>query len=136
LLGQLESGRRAIVADMEAGLGMLTRMDEGSLDRALLVTDASPKSIEVTRRAREIIAERKITATTLVIANRVRGAADLEHVRLALGDVDLVAVPEDAEITRADFHGLSPVDAAPDSPAVQALTSLARSWTQELHHKS
>ena len=121
---------------MEAGLGMLTRMDEGSLDRALLVTDASPKSIEVTRRAREIIAARKITTATLVIANRVRGEADLEHVRVALGDVDLVAVPEDVEIRRADFHGLSPVDAAPDSPAVQALTSLARSWTQELHHKS
>ena len=42
---------------MEAGVGTLTRMDEGSLDLALLVAEPSPKSIEVAGRAAQIIAE-------------------------------------------------------------------------------
>jgi len=114
---------------MEAGLGILTRMREGSLDLALLVVNPSIKSTEVARRAREIIAERKISPDTLVVANRLRGEEDLEEVRAALGNGSLVAVPEDLEIGMADFRALSSVDAAPGSPAVQALASLARSWT-------
>ena len=90
-----------------------------------------PKSIEVALRAREIIAERKIAATTHLIANRPCGEEDLEQVRAALGDGDYVAVPEDAAISRADVDGLSPLDAAPHAPAIEALAALARSWTRQ-----
>ena len=110
---------------MEAGAGTLTRMAEGSLGLALLVTEPSAKSIEVARRAGEIIAERKI-ARTLVVANRVRDAADLELIRSALPGTEVVMVPEDAEVMRADRDGLSPIDLAPDAPAVRAVAALAR----------
>ena len=113
---------------MEAGLGILTRMPEGSLDRALLVVNPSIKSTEVARRAREIIAERRITSNILVIANRLRSEEDLAEVRAALGNGNLVPVPEDPAIRMADIRAISPVDAAPGSPAVQALASLARLW--------
>jgi len=130
LLGQIESDHRVVIADMEAGLGTLTRMKEDSLDRALLVLNPNLKSIEVARRAREIIAKRKITGSTLIVGNRLRGEEDVEQVHAALGDADLVAVPEDPAIRTADFQALSPVDAAPHSPAVQELVALARSWAR------
>jgi CO dehydrogenase nickel-insertion accessory protein CooC1 len=130
VLGQLESGTRAVIADMEAGLGTLTRMPENSLDRALLIANPDLKSIEVVRRAMEIIAERKITPHTLVVANRVRSQSDLGGVRAALNGTEVVVVPEDPEIRRADFEGQAPIDSAQDSPAVQALLGLARSWPE------
>lgn len=116
---------------MEAGAGTLTRMAEGSLDLALLVTEPSAKSIEVARRAAEIIAERKI-ASTLVVANRVRDSADFELIRSALPEAEVVTVPEDPAVMRADRDGLAPVDVAPDAPAVRALAGLARRLGESL----
>lgn len=114
---------------MEAGLGTIIRMREGSLDLVLLVVNPSAKSIEVAHRARQIIAERRITASILVVANRLRFEADLAQITSALPGLDLVAIPEDPAIGTADLQALSPVDAAPESPAVQAIAVLARSWS-------
>ncbi len=120
----MEAGGRFVIADMEAGIGILTRMPEGSLDMALLIAEPSRKSIEVARRAQEVIAERAI-GPMLVVANRVRGGQDEETVRAGLEDAELVVVPEDPEITRADREGLSPLDAAPDCDGVRAIGALA-----------
>lgn len=125
MLGQLESGGHAVVADMEAGAGTLTRMAAGSLDWALLVTEPSAKSIEVSRRAAQIIRERQI-APVMVIANRVRGAADVELIRTGVGVDDVFTVPEDPDVARADREGAAVLDLAPDSPAVQAALALSR----------
>jgi CO dehydrogenase nickel-insertion accessory protein CooC1 len=132
LLGQIESygnGTGAVVADMEAGLGTLTRMAEGSLDRVLLVVNPSVKSIEVAQRARQIIAERNIGAPIVVVANRLRDDADLARITEALDGLDSIAIPEDPAITTADIQARSPVDEAPDSPAVATIDELARSWS-------
>lgn len=113
---------------MEAGLGTLTRMAKDSLDRVLLVTNPSVKSLEVAQRARQIIVERNIGASMVVVANRLRDEADLAQITGALDGVDCIAIPEDPAIATADMLALSPVDAAPDSPAVKAIDALARSW--------
>ncbi len=110
---------------MEAGVGTLTPLTEGTLDLALLVSEPSSKSLEVARRAAEIVAERKI-GPILVVANRVRDAADVALVGSVLGETELAAIPEDPEVMRADRDGLSPFDSAPGGPAVQALAILAR----------
>jgi CO dehydrogenase maturation factor len=126
LLGQLEAGQRdAVVADMEAGVGNLTRMQAGSVDLTLLVTEPSPRSIEVSRRAGEVIADRKI-GPVLVVANKVRRAEEVERIRGTLPGRDVVAVPEDADILRADQEAVAAIDLAPASPAVQAMCELAR----------
>jgi CO dehydrogenase nickel-insertion accessory protein CooC1 len=125
LLGQLEAGQRAaVVADMEAGVGNLTRMQAGSVDVAVLVTEPSPRSIEVSRRARDIITERQI-GSLLVTANKVRRPEDVERIRAALPGCEVVAVPDDPNILRADRDGLAPIDLVPTSPAVQAVRELA-----------
>jgi CO dehydrogenase nickel-insertion accessory protein CooC1 len=113
---------------MEAGLGTLTRMAEGSLDRVLLVTNPSVKSIEVARRARQVIADRNIGASIVVIANRLRGNGDLEQIVEALPGVDHIEILEDSAIATADIRALSPFDEAPQSQAVEAIDALARSW--------
>jgi CO dehydrogenase maturation factor len=124
LLGQLESDDRIVVADMEAGAGTLTRMPSGSLDVAVLVVEPSTKSIDVARRASDIIRERRI-GMLLVAANRVRDHADLELVRNRLPGLEVTAVPDDPRITQADREGRSPVDTAADAPAVRAVAELA-----------
>ena len=107
---------------MEAGAGTLLRLQEGQVDRVLIVAEPTAKSIEAARRMAEIAAER---TRVLVIANRVRDATDLERIQAVLGDHELVQIPDDPEILRADERGLAPFDASPDAPAVQALKRLA-----------
>lgn len=130
--GSVESGRRALIADMEAGLGTITRMAEGSLDVAILVTEPTPKAIEVVRRAAEVIAERKIAHRVVILANKARDDADLERVSSALahvtaeGGVEVVVIPEDMDVLAADAQGVSPIDLAPASPAVEALAGVAQ----------
>lgn len=127
LLGQLESEERVIIADMEAGIGTLTRMRENSLDLVLLVVNPSEKSLEVARRGREVIAERKIASRCIVIANRLQSEDDLKLVRAALDTSELATIPEDAEVGHADICGRSPVDSMSSSPAVEAVMVIARS---------
>ena len=125
MLGRIESGDRIAIADMEAGIGTLTRMPENSFDIALVVVDPSAKSIEVARRAFEIIAERKL-GPTLVIANKVRDGRDLELIRAVLGDAEMIVVPEDEQIMRADREGIAPYDSARRSPGVTAIEEIAK----------
>ena len=126
MLGQLESADRIVIADMEAGIGILTRMDEGSFDLGVIVTDSSVKAIEVARRARDITVERKLGPVAFV-ANRARDATDVELIRAGLG-VDLqalIVVPEDAQVMLADRDGVSPLDRAETSPAIEAIQRFA-----------
>ena len=103
-------------------MGTLLRLAPGQADLVLVVAEPSAKSIEVARRAAEIAAER---ASVVVVANRVRDEADLERIRAALGDHELVVVPEEPAIARADQDGTAPIDVDPDAPGVRALRDLA-----------
>ena len=126
LLGQIEGHltNRVVIADMEAGAGTLTRMDQGSLDIALLIVEPSAKSIDVARRARAIIAERQI-GLSLVVANRVHDAEDLLLVRSSFPGLEVIAIPEDPLVSQADREARSPLDISSDGLAVQAVGALA-----------
>ena len=71
LLGQLDGNGQVVVADFEAGLGTVSRMDAGDVDVLLLVVEPTQKSIQVGLRALAIIDERKL-GRTMVIANVAR----------------------------------------------------------------
>lgn len=122
LLDELEGHERTVICDMEAGLGTLRRVGRGQLDVVLVVANPTAKSIEVAARAVEI-AEPK--AAVIVVANRVRDQADLEAIRRGVGELELVVVPEDPAIARADRDGASPLDIAPDAPGVRTVFELA-----------
>jgi CO dehydrogenase maturation factor len=122
LLGELESNGRIVLCDMEAGLGTVARVQPGQLDILIVVAEPSAKGIDVARRAAAIGASR---ARVIVIANRIREPADLEAIQAALPDHDLVVVPEDPVIARADRDGVAPIDLDPGSAGVKAIVELA-----------
>ncbi|MFN2388219.1 MAG: hypothetical protein ABR575_01230 [Actinomycetota bacterium] len=118
-----------VICDLEAGVGTLLRMGEGQVDVTLVIAETSAKSIEAARRAAEIASGR---SRVIVIANRVRDDSDIEAVSAVLGAHEIVAVPEDPAIARADKDGVAPIDASPDAPGVRVITDLAARLTQEL----
>ena len=128
MLGELEVDSRIVVCDLEAGVGTLLRMQEGQADVVLVVTQSSAKSIDVARRAIEVASQK---ARVVVVATRVRDAAEVESIRAALGREEVIAVPEDPAIVRADEVGLAPIDVEPDSPGVSALVGLAATLAGE-----
>lgn len=124
MLGQLEGKAEIVVADFEAGLGTLSRMGPDRVDTLLVVTEPSAKSLEVARRAIDLIAGRSI-GQVIVVANRVAGIEDMLAVERAFDGVPLVVVPDDPAIRAADGVGVAPFDATPDAPAVRAVRELA-----------
>lgn len=122
MLGELEANGRAVVFDMEAGAGTLLRMAEGAADVVLVVAEPTAKSIEAARRHAEVAAEK---ARVVVVANKLAEAGDAARIGEALAGHELVEVPEDPAIARAELEGRAPIDVAPDAPAVRALAELA-----------
>jgi CO dehydrogenase maturation factor len=122
LLGELDGNGRVVLCDMEAGLGTLSRVLPGQLDVVLVVAEPTVKGIDVARRAAQIGANR---AHTIVVANRIRDDADLEAIRGALGEHEMIAVLEEPAITQADRDGLAPIDVDDSAPGVRALSGLA-----------
>lgn len=96
----------------------------GGLDVPLLVVEPSAKSIDVARPAAAIIAERRF-GLFLFVANRIRDAEDEQLIGSSLTGVEIVTVPDDDLVNRADSEGRSPMDLGPDSPAVQAIARVA-----------
>lgn len=121
LLNEFAAGDRAVICDLEAGVGTLTKMNAGAADVVLVVANPTAKSIEVARRAVESAVAKK--ARVIVIANRVRSEEDRETIRSALGEHEIVEVPEDPALAEADRQGLAPIDLA-EGPGVRAIRSL------------
>jgi CO dehydrogenase maturation factor len=128
LLGEIESAgqqERVVLADMEAGLGTLSRMAGDHVDYVLVMAEPTPKALEVARRAVVLARDRNV-GQVLVVANRIRTREDLEMVRQALPGEEILVVPEDRAIEDADREAMAPIDAAPDSPGVQAIIAVVR----------
>jgi len=128
LLGSVDFPDDVVVADFEAGVGTLTRLSEQRVDTVLVVVEPTPKSVEVGMRAVDLARERSVTRV-IVVANRLRDNADLELIKSAFPDCEVVGVPDDPKIVEADRKGVAPIDLAPDAPAVLALVGLAESLT-------
>jgi CO dehydrogenase maturation factor len=124
LLGQLARPDRVVVADFEAGLGTIMRLDGNPVDVVVVVVEPTAKSLEVGRRAAESVREGGL-GRVVIIANRVRDDDDVARVRAALPAFEPVLVPDDPAIVAAERQGAAPLDSAPDAPAVRALVSLA-----------
>jgi CO dehydrogenase maturation factor len=123
LLGSADFGDATVIADMEAGIGTLTRLEEGALDAVVVVVEPTPRSLDVGARAAEQ-ARKKSVGRVLVVANRTR-PEDLAAVTAAFPDDQVVVVPDDPAVLAAERAGSAPLDTAPDAPAMVALLGLA-----------
>ncbi|HEX3541032.1 MAG TPA: hypothetical protein VHT75_11395 [Acidimicrobiales bacterium] len=118
-----------VVADMEAGLEHLSWAG-GTLrcvDLLLVVVEAQVKVLLTAERTIALARELGI-ATIALVGNRVRPGDRplLEGFAAAQGCELLTVIPEDDAIMAADQLGVCPLDLAPDSAAVGAITALAR----------
>jgi CO dehydrogenase maturation factor len=99
------------------------RLQEGHADVVLVVAQPTAKSLNIARRAVDMTDDRG--GRVIVIANRVRDDEDLAVIREAVGDCELVVVPDDPAIAQADREGRAAIDVDPDAPGVRALVELA-----------
>ncbi len=113
-----------IVADLEAGIGTLTRLEPEAVDATVVVVEPTLRSIDVARRA-VAVAEEQRQGRIVVVANKVGDEHDRARISGAFGGRVVAMIPEDPAIDGADRLGLSPVDHEPLSPAVTALENLA-----------
>jgi CO dehydrogenase maturation factor len=123
LLNELDGADRIVVCDLEAGVGTLTKMDEGAVDIVLVVANPTAKSIEVARRVVDAAAAKK--ARPIVLANRLRDDEDRSAIAAAFEGHEIVEVPEDAAVAHADREGLAPIDVDDQGPGVRAISSLS-----------
>ena len=123
LLTELESEGKIIIGDLEAGIGTVMRLQEGHADVVLVVAQPTAKSLNIARRAVDMTDERG--GRVIVVANRVRDDEDLAVIREAVGECEMVVVPDDAAIAQADREGRAAIDVDPDSPGVRVLVELA-----------
>ena len=119
-----EPNETMVVADLEAGIGTLTRLADASVDVVVVVVEPTPRSIDVAQWAVELARERR-QGRVVLVANQITGPEDLDRITSAIPDCEVVAVPRDPAIMDADRRGVSPLDSAPDCPGVVALTRLA-----------
>ena len=124
MLGSVPADDVTVVADLEAGIGTLTRLEEARVDVTVIVVEPTPRSIDVAARAAAVAAERR-QGRMIAVANKVTSDDDRQRVADALGACEVVAVPLDAAVEEADRDGVSPLDQSPGAPAVAALESLA-----------
>ncbi len=123
MLGQLARPDLVIVADFEAGLGTVLRLQGRPVDVVVVVVEPTASSLEVGRRAAEAVREGGL-GRLVVTANRVRDRQDAVRVRAQLPGVEVLLVPDDPAIVLAEREGVAPLDAAPQSPGVRALVAL------------
>jgi len=123
LLADMDSVEGVVVADFEAGLGTIIRMGDDPVDVVVIVAEPTAKSLEVARRAADLVKERGL-GRVIVAANRVRYADDLARVRSVLPDLEVSSIPDEPAITRAERNGVAPLDSAPDAAGVRALVEL------------
>lgn len=124
MLSSVPDSDTIIVADLEAGIGTLTRLPEASVDATLVIVEPTPRSIDVGQRAVLVASERQQGKIT-VVANKVEDGEDEARIRAAFGDHPVVTIPVDPVVIAADREGASPIDVDPQAPAVDAIGRIA-----------
>ncbi len=116
------------ILDTEASPEHLSRGTAQYADAMLLVVEPYFKSLETGRRMAALGKDLGLEHVAL-IANKMRGESDLEAVRefaerneLEVGGI----IPFDEAMPGAERAGSSPLDFAPDGPAVAAIEQIAR----------
>jgi CO dehydrogenase maturation factor len=89
----------------------------------VVVEPASQSALTACRIARFARAHRG--AEVMLVANKTNGAVERRRLERLLGERVALVVPSDPAVTAAERAGVSPLDAAPGSPAMRAIERLA-----------
>lgn len=126
MLGELNAADGVVIADFEAGLGTVMRLDMRHVvvDVVVVVVEPTGKSLEVGTRAAELVREADL-GRLILVANRIRDEDDEVRVRAAFPGVEPVFVRDELAIANAERRGEAPLDVAEDAPGVRALVAVA-----------
>ncbi len=122
------------VTDMEAGLEHLSRGTTEHADGMLVVLEPYFRSLDTGARAADLAKQLGIP-NVWFIGNKIRTDLDRRAVaELAerKGFELLALIPYDEKLPEADQVGMSPLDMAPGSPAVQEIRKLAETLETRL----
>lgn len=117
-----------ILVDMEAGLEHLSRGTGRHVERILAVLEPYYRSMETASRVSELAKELGI-AEILIVSNKVRDDADRQAIATFCEKRGLkffAEIPHDSALAEAERSGKSPIEHAPNSPAMQAVRALAK----------
>ena len=115
------------IVDLEAGLEHLSRGTGRHLSRFVATVEPYYRSMETARRVAALAAEMGI-GDVVAVANKVRDTTDRAAIEAfcAKHGLRLVAeIPYDPALVEAERAGTTPLDFAPDGPAVAAIRRLA-----------
>ena len=124
ILEQLPEDRWALVGDLPGGMRQPFFGWGDYAHTIFIVVEPTVKSMRAGRRLARLALTEKPPAVITVVANKVREDGDIAMVEAATGLPVVASVPWDEALADAEKAGLAPIDAAPDSPAVRAVTSL------------
>lgn len=116
-----------VVTDMEAGLEHLSRGTVEHVDALLIILEPYYRSLETGARAHTLAGQLGVPRL-YAVANKTRSATDRQAITdfCARHGMTLIAdIPYDEALPQADQLGVSPLDLAPDGPAVQAIRVLS-----------
>ncbi len=120
-----------VIVDMEAGIEHLSRGTARAVDRLIIVVEPGRRSIETTRRIRELAEDIGVN-NVAVVGNKVHSQSDKEFITSSLSDMAFLGfIPYDQALVDADLanrpiHESSPQISARIDEIYQALISGAQ----------
>jgi len=114
-----------LIGDLPAGPRQVAFGWAPYAERLLLVVEPTMQSLLAARRVARIGSQRQGVVIT-PLANKVASRADVQRIERFLGVGMAAIVPADPAVTEAERAGLSLIDHAAQSPAVEAILGLAR----------
>jgi CO dehydrogenase maturation factor len=118
-----------VILDMEAGLEHMGRASARGVDALIAVVEPGMRSIQTAHRVRKLAGDIGVRRT-MVVANRVRHAHELERIEQAVAGQQILGVlPYCAELARADLEGRSADVDAPDF--AEAVRRIAEALLEE-----
>ena len=128
ILDTLTRNYEVAFLDMEAGLEHLSRRTDRDVDSMVVVTDPSRMGLETARRIKELVDEVHIDVKHIYLVGN-RFTPDLEELlRKTADDIGLEyggIIPLDENVMAFNLEGKPLLDIPDDSPAYEAVGSLA-----------
>lgn len=113
----------SIIGDLAAGTRQSFAGWAGFASLLCLVMEPTQTALLSARRLRRLT-ETMPEAIVGLVLSKVRNGASVEEMGAALGLPVWAVVPYDAEVAAAERAGVAPIDAAPESAGVMAITGL------------
>jgi CO dehydrogenase maturation factor len=109
-----------LIIDSQAGVEIFGRGMARDFDLSLVITEPTPKSMEVARHGMKLAGDLGVKKQILVV-NKIEGHEELENASRTLGDVadKIYSVGYDRSVVMADKTGLHLLDSSPQCEAVK-----------------